>query len=197
MTNIKIEKKVINSHVKKTNAKLSNRKKASTSLFQTVRTAVQEMAEDKNALSIYKTDVDCDRSSVNKIIKISECSFVMDNINLLPSGWSVLHAIATSAPNIDNAILQDALNNGEINTKSKLLEIRNFFKVAAVPLNPSIAIKPQDVTYAAISNNAQKLISFSESDFTKAELGDLLPLIERLKKLGFEINSQAALSLAA
>jgi hypothetical protein len=121
----------------------------------------------------------------------------MDNINLLPARWSVLHAIATSAPKIDNAILQDALNNGEINSKSKLAEIRNFFKTAALPLNPPIAIKPQDVTYAAISNTAQKLISFSESDFTKAELGDLLPLIERLKKLGFEINSQPALSLVA
>lgn len=197
MTKSKIETKVINNHVTKTNTKLRGMNKANKSLFETVRAAVIELGEDKNALSKYKANVECDRSSVNKIIKIANSEFVMENLDSLPSGWAVLHTIAINAEKTDIVKLEKAIESGALNQKTTLKAARVFFTSMNNPDEQPVAIGSLKLNKPSIFSTSQKSISYRASDFSQSELAEIMAIADELTKFGFEINVLDAIAEAA
>jgi len=197
MAKSKIEQTVINSFVRKTNTKLRGVKKANASLFETVREAVKELQGDTEALRKYKMDVDCDRSTVNKIIKITESDFVMANLNNLPSGWAVLDVIARKSAQIDLVALETAIESGQLSTKTTLKEAREFFKKLEESQDSAVVAELANSNDQAVAPSGSKVITFNEADFDEQERAQVLSLVEQLKSFGFEIKSEAVIEKQA
>jgi hypothetical protein len=197
MAKSKIEQKVINCFVLKTNKKLREIKKANASLFEIVREAVTELQGDQKALSKYKMDVDCDRSSVNKIIKITESDFVMTNLDNLPSGWAVLDVIARKSRKTDIVALEAAIESGQLSSKTTLKEAREFFKKLEESNDPALKAEFSNINDQPLSPIGSKVITFNEADFSEEERAKIVPLVEQLKSFGFEIKSEPVIEKQA
>ncbi|NVJ99917.1 MAG: hypothetical protein HWE12_00105 [Oceanospirillaceae bacterium] len=197
MTKLKIEQTVINSFIRKTNTKLRGVKKANASLFETVREAVTALQGDTKALSRYKMDVDCDRSSVNKIIKITESDFVMDNLDNLPSGWAALDVIARKSAKVDVVALETAIESGQLSSKTTLKEVRELFKKLEDSQDPAVEAELYSSNDQAVAPSSTKIIAFNEADFTEEERAQVFSLVEQLKQFGFEIKAETAIEKLA
>jgi hypothetical protein len=106
-------------HSQKTNLVVNEVKKSNQKLFDVVKNAYLDLKDHKKELGRYKTLVDIDRSTINKIIKIVENDTLMKLADQLPVSWSSLYAISS----IESDDLLDAITNKKITSTSTLAEI--------------------------------------------------------------------------
>lgn len=106
-------------HSKKTNLVVNEVKKSNQKLFDVVKTAYLDLKHNKKELGRYKTLVDIDRSTINKIINIVENDTLLKFADQLPVSWSSLYAISS----IQCDDLLEAITNKKITSTSTLAEI--------------------------------------------------------------------------
>jgi len=112
-------------------AKVFNRKyktlqKQETALIDIVREVVA--LDSRNAMKKFKDNVNADRSTVNRYIKIAECRFIKDNVEQLPVAVSVLLKIAQQIESFD---FEEKLDAGELSPDTTLSVIKEWLQTSA------------------------------------------------------------------
>jgi hypothetical protein len=116
----KIAADVYKHHVAAVNDALSKSSQSSKILFEAFRGAYDAMYEaHRNDWKKFRLDLECDASTINKMIKIVQSDFVMTNLHRLPNAWSTLYKISKLARDHAEA-LNRALDEGELTRRSNL-----------------------------------------------------------------------------
>ena len=108
------------------NRKYKTLQKQETALIDIVRKVVA--LDSRSAMKKFKDNVNADRSTVNRYIKIAECQFINDNRGQLPVAVSVLLKIAQQIENFD---FQEKLDAGELSPATTLSVINEWLKASA------------------------------------------------------------------
>ena len=170
------DEKVVNNHIRKTNKAFTSITKSNKSLFDVVRDAYDELKEYPKSLQLYKLSIDCDNSTFNKIVNVSRSNFVRDNIEKLPTAWSVLYIIAKNEEEHSN-IFAAALESGELTKKSSGKEVMNL-----------IYTTPKKV------GSIENVIRWNSAAFSDHELERIIELMDELKSLGFIVKDAVKVS---
>ena len=111
---------------KRFNRKYKTLQKQETALINLVREVVA--LDSRSAMKEFKQNVNADRSTVNRYIKIAECQFINDNVEQLPIAVSVLLKIAQQVENFD---FQEKLDAGELSPDTTLRNIKEWLEASA------------------------------------------------------------------
>lgn len=111
---------------KRFNRKYKTLQKQETALINLVREVVA--LDSRSAMKEFKKNVNADRSTVNRYIKIAECQFINDNVEQLPIAVSVLLKIAQQIENFD---FQEMLDAGELSPDTTLRNIKEWLEASA------------------------------------------------------------------
>lgn len=132
-----VENNTVQTHVVAVNKAFRSARASSRKLFDAIYTARVELT-DASDWNEFVASVECDRSTINKTVKIAECEWIRENAMKLPVAWSVLNVIATIARK-DDEQLKRLLEDGELNTRTTLAEL----KALLAPSTPSVSTEPE------------------------------------------------------
>ena len=113
---------------RKFNRKFKTLQKQETALINLVREVVA--LDSRSAMKEFKQNVNADRSTVNRYIKIAECRFINDNVEQLPVAVSVLLKIAQQMKN-HASLFQEKLDAGELSPDTTLRNIKEWLEASA------------------------------------------------------------------
>lgn len=111
--------RIVGEHVLQTNLAIEDTKQAQLRLFDVVKDAYLELKDDVKGLNKYKTLVNIDRSSINKIIQIVENDTLMKLRKQLPISWGTLYAVSR----MEADQIADAVDSKKIDCDSTLVEV--------------------------------------------------------------------------
>jgi len=97
--------------------------KSAKNLFETFHSAYETLSND-DFENKFIPAIDMDKSSINKMKKICQSDFIMNNRDKLPTSWATLYVLV----NIDEDELQQLIDSGELTTnttKKQMLELRD------------------------------------------------------------------------
>jgi len=169
------DEKIVKQHIKKTNTALRGIGKANRKLFDVVKDAYLDLKDFKNSWKRYRLDIDCDSSTINKIVKVVESEFVMENLESLPSAWSILYAISQLEKSEEKK-LATALEDGTRLTAKTLKEILE------------IAGRSADTKAVTASD---PVVKYDSTTFDESQLQELRTLLEKLEPFGFKVKDIA------
>lgn len=185
---------VINQHVRNTNRALTQYQKYSGKLFETVEVAYHELKNDKFALKQYKQRVNCDRSSINKIIAIVNHDLIMKLLDQLPPYWGSLYALTK----IDGDVLLELIEAGKVHQKTTLKEIRILREELEIQSSDDLDDEEEVIETENNSSTNDAIVSaehypvntliVDQSRFTPVQYNRIKKLLDQLQKEGFEIH---------
>ena len=198
-----IKQSVVTKYVKRTNRVIGEIKTKHSKLFAVVLEAVGVLGEDKKALSSYKNQVEIEKSTFNKMLKIIKRDVILNNLDALPFSWASLYEIQKSFT--DDKIL-DLLETKAICVNTTLKEIREIKQSFVVTTQFQ---KPQVVTATKVSvggvvkstqTSSQpvvqdstyfNIITYDLNTVAKQHRLEVEGLLSRLQQLGFAITDLA------
>lgn len=176
----------IKAFVNKTNRIVKRADNQSKLLFQSVTEAFELFGHDPVSWKKYRTQLNIDRSSINKMTKVLNCKVVRVNRNALPDSWLILHKISM----LDETVILDLLSTGVLTkktTNSQINEIRQQqvqSKVTkCIPVTDS---QNQTTTYS--TDAPRNFISVDYSTLDSSHLEEVDQLLNRLASLGFAVT---------
>ena len=110
----------VGTNVSATNLVLVGVRSSREKLFEVVKDAVDELTVKE--FKEYKVLVDMDASTLNKIVKIIDNDTITKFMDDLPGSWGSLYALTS----VDKGDLVSAIEDGKINRRSTLAEIREL-----------------------------------------------------------------------
>jgi len=110
---------LVHQHVLTTDLAFGDMQKSQKKLFDVVKDAYLDLKDDDKALGKYKTNVKCDRSSINKIITIVKNDTLVRFSEKLPVSWATLYAVSK----FEKDDLVDAIEQKKIDCESTLAEV--------------------------------------------------------------------------
>lgn len=179
-------------YARKTVSQFKKVRKNNASLFESIRSAhvdLYENSEDKKKLDWreYKLAVErvCDKSTLNKIVRICRNNIVMSNLDKLPLSWATLSKVVVAIEDKDSGAertttLLDKISEEEITASSTAKEIIELL----IP-----PVENQDVV------STEPVVKFDSSNYSDEELKKLNEAIDVLESLGFTIEDKATESV--
>ena len=164
---------VVQPSVDKTNEILVEYHGLNSRLFDVVRDAYFLLKDNENLLTIYKTAVNIDRSTINKIIHFVEKDFIIELQHKLPSGWSALYQCSL----FKEDVLRDLVERCQITkttSVSKIKELRTGKK-------PEATDSQDDGEYNFLNVDWDTLHLKSKDEKRVVEL------LDELRSYGFEV----------
>ena len=184
----------VKQHVKETNRALGGFRKCNGQLFKSVEKAYFALKDSKAELKEYKKNVDCDRSSINKIIAIVCNDTIMKLLDMLPTSWGSLYSLTK----IDDDELIDLIEKGKLHKKITLDEIRILREGLEAKSTDESDSTVSDKTSEDDSSTGDDKVSeeyypvntliVDRSKFTKIQYKRIRNLLDQLQKEGFEIR---------
>lgn len=184
--------KLFKPYARKTVTQFNKVRKNNTSLFDSIQIAyvdLYENAEDKKKLDWreYKLAVErvCDKSTLNKIVRICRNNIVMSNLDKLPLSWATLSKVVVAIEDKDSGAertttLLDKISEEEITASSTAKEIIDLL----IP-----PVENQDAV------STEPVVKFDSSNYSDEELEKLNEAIDVLESLGFTIEDKATESV--
>ena len=184
--------KLFKPYARKTVTQFNKVRKNNTSLFDSIQIAyvdLYENSEDKKKLDWreYKLAVErvCDKSTLNKIVRICRNNIVMSNLDKLPLSWATLSKVVVAIEDKDSGAertttLLDKISEEEITASSTAKEIIDWL----IP-----PVENQDVV------STEPVVKFDSSNYSDEELEKLNEAIDVLESLGFTIEDKATESV--
>lgn len=173
MTNIEINSNAVTTHVNAVNKAYRNVRASSGKLFKAIYNAREELTSTD--WEEFVMNVECDRSTINKTLKIAKCEFIELNASQLPVAWSVLHVIATIAQT-DDEQLKRLLEDGELNTRTTLAGL----KALLAPSAPCASTEPE--------------ITMNTEFFSGEQLAYVRTIKPKFAALGIKVTDTAKMS---
>lgn len=184
--------KLFKPYARKTVTQFNKVRKNNTSLFDSIQIAyvdLYENPEDKKKLDWreYKLAVErvCDKSTLNKIVRICRNNIVMSNLDKLPLSWATLSKVVVAIEDKDSGAertttLLDKISEEEITASSTAKEIIDLL----IP-----PVENQDAV------STEPVVKFDSSNYSDEELEKLNEAIDVLESLGFTIEDKATESV--
>ena len=169
------------------NKNIATIKNGSHSLFVSVRKAHAELGCCEKSMERYKAKVNCDRSTVNKIIKIATSEFVMANLDGLPNAWSTLYEIAKYAQRRNIGEMTALMGSGALSPSKTKKEIVASLrcKVNAITTAPISATRTAVTsTYAVGASVVIQMTGLSDENLARAN-----QLVKELKDIGCAVEA--------
>jgi len=139
------------------NKKYGNLNKVEGQLIEIVREVVKTNSD--KILKAFKNAVICDRSVLNRYLKVAKCEFINDNLDQLPSAVSVLIKIAQS----DEEVMQAMLDEGVLNTTTTLSQLKEEMKAYATDDEMTDSEEPlEEVVESQTTSLSHKMIESEE-----------------------------------
>lgn len=189
MTNIEINSNAVTTHVNAVNKAYRNVRASSGKLFKAIYNAREELTSTD--WEEFVTNVECDRSTINKTLKIAKCEFIELNASQLPVAWSVLHVIATIAQT-DDEQLKRLLEDGELNTRTTLAGL----KALLAPSTPCASTEPEIALLApsAPCASTEPEITMNTEFFSGEQLAYVRTIKPKFAALGIKVTDTAKMS---
>ena len=186
MTNIEINSNAVTTHVNAVNKAYRNARASSGKLFKAIYNAREELTSTD--WEEFVANVECDRSTINKTVKIAECEFIRLNASQLPVAWSVLHVIATKAQE-DDERLKRLLEDGELNTRTTLAGL----KALLAPSAPCASTEPEIALLApsAPCASTEPEITMNTEFFSDEQLAYVRTIKPKFAALGIKVTDTA------
>ena len=138
-------------NVSATNLVLDGVRSSRRKLFEVVKDAVVELSTKE--FKEYKDLIDLDPSTINKIVKIIENDTITKFMDDLPGSWGSLYALTS----MDQGDLVSAIEDGSINRRSTLAEIRELKGKETSPVQNKDADKEISVNTCWVDLDALNL----------------------------------------
>ena len=161
-------------NVSATNLVLDGVRSSRRKLFEVVKDAVVELSTKE--FKEYKDLIDLDPSTINKIVKIIENDTITKFMDDLPGSWGSLYALTS----MDKSDLVDAIEDGTINRRSTLAEIRELKGKQSSPVQQKDADKEISVNTCWVDLDA---LNLSQKDRIK-----ITSLLGELYSFGIEVT---------
>ena len=162
------------SNVSATNQVLGEVRNSRRKLFEVVKDAFVELTTKE--FKEYRVLVDLDPSTINKIVKIIENDTISKFMDDLPVSWGSLYALTS----VDKSDLVSAIEDGKINRRSTLAEIRELKGKQSSPVQQAGADKEISVNTCWVDLDA---LEVSQKDRIK-----ITALLGELYAFGIEIT---------
>ena len=141
----------VGTNVSATNQVLGEVRSSRRKLFEVVKDAVVELSTKE--FKEYKDLIDLDPSTINKIVKIIENDTITKFMDDLPGSWGSLYALTS----MDQGDLVSAIEDGSINRRSTLAEIRELKGKETSPVQNKDADKEISVNTCWVDLDALNL----------------------------------------
>ena len=161
-------------NVSATNLVLDGVRSSRRKLFEVVKDAVVELSTKE--FKEYRDLIDLDPSTINKIVKIIENDTITKFMDDLPGSWGSLYALTS----MDQGDLVSAIEDGSINRRSTLAEIRELKGKQSSPVQQKDADKEISVNTCWVDLDA---LEVSQKDRIK-----IIALLGELYAFGIEIT---------
>ena len=161
-------------NVSATNLVLDGVRSSRRKLFEVVKDAVVELSTKE--FKEYRDLIDLDPSTINKIVKIIENDTITKFMDDLPGSWGSLYALTS----MDQGDLVSAIEDGSINRRSTLAEIRELKGKQSSPVQNKDADKEISVNTCWVDLDA---LEVSQKDRIK-----IIALLGELYAFGIEIT---------
>ena len=132
-----VKNNAVQNHVVAVNKAFRSARASSRKLFDAIYSARVDLTHPSD-WDEFVASVECDRSTINKTVRIAKCEWIRENAMKLPVAWSVLSVIATIARK-DDEQLKRLLEDGELNTRTTLAEL----KALLAPSTPCVSTEPE------------------------------------------------------
>ena len=114
--------------IKKTNDAARNVNKANSELFETVKDAVDTLGGDAKDLKQYKAEIEYDRSTINKMIRVAKNGLVTRLSDSLPKSYQTLYEIVLLIRKIEEDQFIALVHEGRLNEKSSKADVARLRK---------------------------------------------------------------------
>ena len=161
-------------NVSATNLVLDGVRSSRRKLFEVVKDAVVELSTKE--FKEYRDLIDLDPSTINKIVKIIENDTITKFMDDLPGSWGSLYALTS----MDTSDLVSAIENGSINRRSTLAEIRELKGKQSSPVQQAGADKEISVNTC--------WVDLDELNLSDKERVKITGLLGELYAFGIEIT---------
>ena len=114
--------KAVNEYVAEMNTAIDSVKRSSAKMFDVLKKAHQELNPDD--FEKFKSEINLERSSINKMLVICKSEFVKENAEKLPISWGTLYVIA----GIKEEHARELLDKGKLtssSTKNSVIQLKN------------------------------------------------------------------------
>lgn len=187
MTKIEINSNPVKKHVEAVNDAFRSARESSGKLFNAIYNARVDLT-DASDWKAFVTNVECDRSTINKTVKIAKCEWIRENAMKLPMAWSVLHVIATKAQE-DDEQLKRLLEDGELNTRTTLAGL----KALLAPSAPCASTEPEIALLApsAPCASTEPEITMNTEFFSDEQLAYVRTIKPKFAALGIKVTDTA------
>ena len=161
-------------NVSATNLVLDGVRSSRRKLFEVVKDAVVELSTKE--FKEYRDLIDLDPSTINKIVKIIENDTITKFMDDLPGSWGSLYALTS----MDTSDLLSAIEDGSINRRSTLAEIRELKGKETSPVQNKDADKEISVNTC--------WVDLDELNLSDKERVKITGLLGELYAFGIEIT---------
>ena len=162
------------SNVSATNQVLGEVRSSRRKLFEVVKDAHTELSQKE--FKEYRSLVDLDASTFNEIVKIIDNDTITKSVDDLPISWGSLYALTS----MDQSDLVNAIEDGSINRRSTLAEIRELKGKESRPVQNKDADKEISVNTC--------WVDLDELNLSDKERVKITGLLGELYAFGIEIT---------
>ena len=166
------------SNVSATNQVLGEVRGNHKKLFEVVKDAFTELSTPE--FKEYRSQVDLDVSTFNKIVKIIENDTISKFMDELPISWGSLYALTS----MDATDLVNAIENGSINRRSTLKDINGLKDKKSRPVQKG-ADKDTDV--GEVKENYLK-VDLDALNLSKEQANEVKSLLLKLHNFGISVS---------
>jgi len=166
------------SNVSATNQVLGEVRGNHKKLFEVVKDAHCELSQKE--FKEYKSQVDLDVSTFNKIVKIIENDTISKFMDELPISWGSLYALTS----MDATDLVNAIENGSINRRSTLKDINGLKDKKSRPVQKGT---DKDTDVGEVKENYLK-VDLDALNLSKEQANEVKSLLLKLHNFGISVS---------